>query len=113
MRTFSATTQYRSLRSLASVYATLTLACGLMFLLASPARAIYGPVSGGLGAELVSVDNASDEQGNAPTTDADISANGRYVVFQTRSTNFFENDGGVVGSHGVEPDTIAAMTHRD
>ncbi len=35
---------------------------------------------GGLGAEIVSVDNASDEQGNAPTTDAVISANGQYVV---------------------------------
>lgn len=113
MRAFSATTQSRSLRSLASVFATLTLACGLMFLLASPARAIYGPVSGGLGAELVSVDNASDEQGNAPTTDADISANGRYVVFQTRATNFFENDGGVEGPHGVEPDIEPPGTLRE
>jgi hypothetical protein len=55
----------------------------------SPARAIYGPAAGGLGAELVSVDNASDEQANAPSTDAVVSANGRYVVFQTRATNFF------------------------
>jgi len=60
---------------------------------AAPAHAIYGPAAGGLGAEIVSVDNASDEQGDAPTTDADISANGEYVVFQTRATNFFENDG--------------------
>jgi hypothetical protein len=61
--------------------------------LAPSAYAIYGPVGGGSGANIVSVDNASDEQANAPTTDADISANGRYVVFQTKATNFFEDDG--------------------
>ncbi len=60
---------------------------------ASSAWAAYGPAAGGFGAELVSVDNASDEQGNAPTTDADISADGKYVVFQTKATNFFEDDG--------------------
>jgi Tol biopolymer transport system component len=70
----------------------LTLLCALLAL-AAPAHAIYGPVAGGLGAEIVSVDSASDEQGDAPTTDADISANGEYVVFQTRATNFFEDDG--------------------
>jgi Tol biopolymer transport system component len=70
----------------------VTVLCALL-VLASPAHAIYGPVAGGLGAEMVSVDNASDEQGDAPTTDATISADGRYVVFQTRATNFFENDG--------------------
>jgi Tol biopolymer transport system component len=69
----------------------VTALCALV--LASPAHAIYGPAAGGLGAEIVSVDNASDEQGDAPTTDADISANGQYVVFQTKATNFFENDG--------------------
>jgi Tol biopolymer transport system component len=69
----------------------LALACS--FALAAPARAIYGPMAGGFGAELVSVDNASDEQGNAPTTDAEVSANGQYVVFQTEATNFFEDDG--------------------
>lgn len=69
----------------------LTLLCGLI--LAAPAHAIYGPAAGGLGAEIVSVDNASDEQGDAPTTDATISGDGRYVVFQTKATNFFENDG--------------------
>lgn len=61
--------------------------------LAPSAHAIYGPAEGGFGANIVSVDNASDEQANAPTTDADISANGQYVVFQTKATNFFENDG--------------------
>jgi Tol biopolymer transport system component len=69
----------------------VTTLCMLAF--AAPAHAIYGPAAGGLGAEIVSVDNASDEQGDASTTDADISANGEYVVFQTRATNFFEDDG--------------------
>jgi Tol biopolymer transport system component len=70
----------------------LTTICALLAL-ATPAHAIYGPATGGLGAEIVSVDNASDEQGNGATTDADISANGEYVVFQTKATNFFEDDG--------------------
>jgi hypothetical protein len=61
----------------------------------------------------VSVDNASDEQGNAPTTDANISADGRYVVFQTRATDFFEDDGGVVGPHGAEPDVEPPGTLRE
>jgi WD40-like Beta Propeller Repeat len=64
-----------------------------VLVLAGSARASYGPVAGGLGAEIVSVDHASDEQGDAPTTDTTISGNGRYVVFQTRATNFFEDDG--------------------
>jgi Tol biopolymer transport system component len=72
---------------------SLALSLGIALALASSARAIYGPVAGGLGANIVSVDNASDEQGNASTTDAAISGNGRYVVFQTKATNFFENDG--------------------
>jgi hypothetical protein len=62
-----------------------------VLVLASPAHALYGPAGGG--AEIVSVDNASDEQANGPTSDADISANGQYVVFQTKATNFFEDDG--------------------
>jgi hypothetical protein len=68
-----------------------TVLCLLVF--AAPADAIYGPAAGGLGAEIVSVDNASDEQGDAATADAAISADGRYVIFQTKATNFFENDG--------------------
>jgi Tol biopolymer transport system component len=71
----------------------VALACVLGGTFASWALAIYGPSSGGFGAEIVSVDNASDEQANAATTDAAISGNGRYVVFQTRATNFFEDDG--------------------
>ncbi len=73
------------------VVALPVVLCVLVF--ASSAQAIYGPAAGGLGADIVSVDHASDEQADASTTDAAISANGRYVVFQTRATNFFENDG--------------------
>jgi hypothetical protein len=76
--------------------------CALVF--APSARAIYGPAAGGLGADIVSVDRASDEQADAPTSDAAISADGRYVVFQTRATNFFENDG--VGGGDPEPPDI-------
>jgi Tol biopolymer transport system component len=73
------------------VLGAVTVCCALV--LAPSARAIYGPAAGGFGADIVSVDHASDEQADAPTTDADISANGQYVVFQTKATNFFENDG--------------------
>ena len=59
----------------------------------APRTRSTGRPRAGSGADIVSVDHASDEQGDAPTTDAAISANGRYVVFQTRATNFFENDG--------------------
>lgn len=76
--------------------------CALVF--ASSAHAIYGPAAGGLGADIVSVDRASDEQADAPTSDAAISADGRYVVFQTRATNFFENDG--VANGDPEPPGI-------
>ncbi len=80
----------------------LTIFCALV--LASPARAIYGPAAGGLGADIVSVDNASDEQADAATTDVSISADGRYVVFQTRATNFFEDDGESAGERqAAEP----------
>jgi WD40 repeat protein len=77
------------------------------------AHAIYGPAAGGFGADIVSIDNASDEQANASTVDADISADGRYVVFQTRATNFFEDDGGVVGPRGVEADVEPPGTLRE
>ncbi len=40
-------------------------------------------------------------------------ANGQYVVFQTKATNFFENDGGVAGPHGVEPDVEPPGTLRE
>jgi Tol biopolymer transport system component len=64
--------------------------------LAGRASAAYGPGVGETGAEIVSVDSASDEQANAPSTDADISADGGYVVFQTKATNLFEGDGETV-----------------
>jgi len=72
---------------------------------AAPAHAIYGPAAGGLGADIVSVDRASDEQADASTVEAAISANGRYVVFQTKATNFFENDG-VAGGDPEPPGTL-------
>ena len=88
--------------------------CFALALFAASAGAIYGPPSGGLGgAEIVSVDRASDEQANAPTVEAAISANGRYVVFETRASNFFENDGGVVGPQGVEHDVEPPGTLRE
>lgn len=81
--------------------------------LAPPACAIYGPAAGGFGADIVSVDNASDEQGNEATVDADISADGRYVVFQTRATNFFEDDGGIIEGGVSEPDSEPPGTLRE
>src|SRR4029077_16022878 len=69
----------------------VTVCCALV--LAPSARAVYGPTAGGFGADIVSVERAAEEQADAPTSDAVVSADGRYVVFQTRATNFFENDG--------------------
>jgi Tol biopolymer transport system component len=110
VRGASAITLVRS-RAAGALSVSAALVCSLA--LASPARAIYGPLAGGFGADIVSVDNASDEQANAPTTDAVISANGQYVVFQTRATNFFEDDGGVEGPHGVELDVEPSGTLRE
>lgn len=93
------------------VLAAVLSICSLLTV--SAARAVYGPDAGGFGADIVSVDSASDEQGNAPTTDAAIAGDGRYVVFQTRATNFFEDDGGVVGPHGIELDTEPSGTLRE
>jgi Tol biopolymer transport system component len=95
------------------LFAILSLAALASLGPVAPAGATYGPAAGGFGADIVSVDNASDEQADAPTTDAAISANGRYVVFQTRATNFFENDGGVDGPHGPELDAEPPGTLRE
>jgi Tol biopolymer transport system component len=93
---------------------TLTaLALAGSLALVPSAQAIYGPAAGGFGADIVSVDNASDEQGNAPTTDADISADGHYVVFETEATNFFEDDGGVVEGGATKPDAEPPGTLRE
>jgi len=62
--------------------AALALALG-----AAPAGAHWGP-----GAELVSVDWQRLEQADGASTAVDVSADGRYVVFQTRATNFFADD---------------------
>lgn len=99
-------------RGLAAIACLLAATVGSLALPIPPSRALYAPASGGLGADIVSVDDASDEQGNAATTDAAISADGRYVVFQTRATNFFEDDGGVLGPRGTEPDVEPTGTLR-
>jgi hypothetical protein len=73
--------------------ALAALATALAALAPSGARAFYGnPASGGPGAELVSADYARLEQGDDRTDFAAISADGRYVVIQTRSRNFFADD---------------------
>lgn len=61
-------------------------ALGCAALAAPPAGAAWG------GAQIVSVDNARAEQADGPTTAVDISGDGRYVVFQTRASNFFADD---------------------
>lgn len=55
--------------------------------LAAPAVALFEP-----GAELVSADYQRLEQGDDSTTFAAISADGQYVVMQTRARNFFADD---------------------
>lgn len=102
----------RSARHSAMTFLAGLVVCASLAL-PSRANAIYGPAAGGAGADIVSVDNASDEQGNAATIDADISADGRYVVFQTRATNLFEDDGGVLGPHGFETDAEPPGTLRE
>lgn len=62
--------------------AMLTLA-----VLPAPAVALFEP-----GADLVSADYQRLEQGDDSTTFAAISADGRYVVMQTRARNFFADD---------------------
>ena len=69
---------------------------GGVILLPGAASGAWSP-----GPEIVSVDNARQEQADATTQFADISQDGRFVVFQTRATNFFP-DG----------DTDAATTRR-
>lgn len=58
------------------------LAACLLAPAAAPAAWFPGP-------EIVSVDNARLEQADGPTVFADISDDGRYVVLQSRATNFF------------------------
>ena len=73
----------------------VSAACLLTAVLSAPqAEALStGPTAGGFGADIVSVNYAADEQADAETTDAAVSADGRFVVFQTKATNFFEGDG--------------------
>ncbi|HEY4276942.1 MAG TPA: hypothetical protein VGM91_01910 [Conexibacter sp.] len=66
---------------------------------ASSAHAAWSP------AQLVSVDSARLEQGDGSTRGVDISADGRWVVFQTQATNFFDDGDpdppGVIRQGGV------------
>lgn len=66
-----------------ALLATVPLLLGV----ATSAHAEYGP-----GASIVSADYLRLEQGDDATTDADITPDGRYVVLQTRATNFFADD---------------------
>lgn len=66
----------------------------LLALLAIPpaAGAYYGAGLEADGAELVSADYERLEQGDDSTVFAAVSADGRYVVMQTRARNFFADD---------------------
>jgi hypothetical protein len=76
------------------VRAILAVVSALLLLVTPvPAQAFFGnPATGAPGAELVSADYARLEQGDDRTDFAAISADGRYVVIQTRSRNFFADD---------------------
>lgn len=52
-----------------------------------PAHAFFAP-----GAEIVSASDARQEQGDDDTSQASVSADGRYAVFATRARNFFADD---------------------
>jgi hypothetical protein len=69
-----------------AAFATLA-ALAAAALAAAPAPAAFLA-----GAQIVSVDNARDEQGDGPTGDAVITPDGRYVVIATRASNFFADD---------------------
>ena len=66
-------------------------AAAVAALTAAPAAA---PAAWAPGPEIVSVDNARQEQGDGATSFAGLSGDGRYVVFQTRATNFFGDGDG-------------------
>jgi hypothetical protein len=69
------------------------MAAFVLLAMPAPAPASYGDASTGqTGAELVSADYGRLEQGDDTTDFAAISADGRYVAFQTRSRNFFADD---------------------
>lgn len=73
---------------------SFVLAAGLGLALPGAAAAAWAP-----GPEIVSVDNARAEQADSATAFAAISADGRYVVLQTKATNFFpDGDADPAGS---------------
>jgi Tol biopolymer transport system component len=67
------------------------LACAASCLVGLFAPGVAGAFYGN-GAELVSADYERLEQGDDTTVFAAISADGRYVVMQTRARNFFDDD---------------------
>lgn len=73
--------------TLGKALVTAALSAMVTLLTAVPAAAVFEP-----GAELVSADYDRLEQGDDSTTFAAISADGRFVVLQTRSRNFFADD---------------------
>lgn len=73
----------------------LTVAGTLLLVLTAPSagQAAWGNAWDGVdGAQLVSADYARLEQGDDSTVFAAISADGRYVAFQTLARNFFADD---------------------
>jgi WD40-like Beta Propeller Repeat len=83
------------MRRMISTVAPGLLAVGLIVGAASPesALAAWGNAWDGVdGAQLISADYARLEQGDDSTVFAAISADGRYVAFQTLSRNFFADD---------------------
>lgn len=75
-------------RRLRVVLIALLLSTAVTWGLAAGARAAFDP-----GAEIVSVDNARDEQADDSVIAASMTPDGRYVVFQTQAENFFaDND---------------------
>ena len=72
--------------------AVAALALLALALLALAAAAPSALASWGPGADLISVDWPRLEQADGSSSAVDVSADGRYVVFQTRATNFFADD---------------------
>lgn len=80
-------------RSPSTVLAVCLLAALAIFATPAQASGSWGNAADGVdGAQLVSADYARLEQGDDSTVFAAISADGRYVAFQTLARNFFADD---------------------
>lgn len=82
------------MRVVRSIAATAYLLVALASLATPvPATAAWGNAADGVsGAQLISADYVRLEQGDDSTVFASISADGRYVAFQTLARNFFADD---------------------